>query len=125
MQTTVAGALRGHLASDVSASAVELDPYTFENRQALILDRRVDWYLCSRPDAVQLHSQKLPRVPCNNPTKRKLRKPIIFKASPTLTLQLIGVLGSGSFAYVFSANVVDTTRNTTCNNAVKVHAFQV
>ncbi|KAE9110195.1 hypothetical protein PF005_g11666 [Phytophthora fragariae] len=74
--------------------ALELDPYTFENRQALILDRRVDWYLCSRPDAVKLHPEKLPRIPCNNPNKR-------------------------SFASVFSANVVDTTRNTTDNKAIK------
>ncbi|CAI5747429.1 unnamed protein product [Peronospora destructor] len=96
-----------------------LDPYTYENRQALILDQRVDWYLCSRPDAVKLYSQKLPRLPCNNPAKRKLRKPIIFKASPTLTLQLVGVLGSGSFAYVFSANVLDTASNVTCSKAVK------
>ncbi|KAG6967391.1 hypothetical protein JG687_00004292 [Phytophthora cactorum] len=56
----------------------------------------------------------------SNPLKRKLRKPIVFKASPTLTLQLVGVLGSGSFAYVFSAKVVDTTSNTTCNKAVKI-----
>jgi hypothetical protein len=99
---------------------LELDPYTFENRQALILDRRVDWYLCSRPDAVKLHSRKLPRLPCNNPSKRKLRKPVVVKASSALTLQLVGVLGAGSFAYVFSATVTDTTSNTTTNKAVKV-----
>lgn len=100
--------------------ALELDPYTFENRQALILDRRVDWYLCSRPDAVKLHPEKLPRIPCNNPNTRKLRKPIVIKASATLTLQLVGVLGAGSFASVFSANVVDTARNATSNKAIKV-----
>ncbi|KAF1795797.1 Mitotic spindle checkpoint protein Bub1/Mad3 [Phytophthora cactorum] len=112
--------LRDHLGAKVPTPALELDPYTFENRQTLILDRRVDWYLCSRPDAVKLHSEMLPRVPCSNPLKRKLRKPVVFKASPTLTLQLVGVLGSGSFAYVFSAKVVDTTSNTTCNKAVKI-----
>ncbi|CAH0476407.1 unnamed protein product [Peronospora belbahrii] len=96
-----------------------LDPYTYENRQALILDRRVDLYLCSRPDAVKLHSIKLPRVPCNNSAKRKLRKPIVIKAGSTQTLQLVGELGSGSFAYVFSANVVDTVGNITCSKAVK------
>ncbi|KAG2788785.1 hypothetical protein Pcac1_g1581 [Phytophthora cactorum] len=112
--------LRDHLGAKVPTPALELDPYTFENRQTLILDRRVDWYLCSRPDAVKLHSEMLPLVPCSNPLKRKLRKPIVFKASPTLTLQLVGVLGSGSFAYVFSAKVVDTTSNTTCNKAVKI-----
>ncbi|KAG3245808.1 hypothetical protein PI124_g9452 [Phytophthora idaei] len=112
--------LRDHLGAKVPTPALELDPYTFENRQTLILDRRVDWYLCSRPDAVKLHSEMLPRVPCSNPLKRKLRKPVVFKASHTLTLQLVGVLGSGSFAYVFSAKVVDTTSNTTCNKAVKI-----
>ncbi|KAG6972543.1 hypothetical protein JG688_00003922 [Phytophthora aleatoria] len=56
----------------------------------------------------------------SNPLKRKLRKTVVFKASPTLTLQLVGVLGSGSFAYVFSAKVVDTTSNTTYNKAVKI-----
>ncbi|ETM49533.1 BUB protein kinase [Phytophthora nicotianae] len=109
-----------HLSTKVPVAALVLDPYTFENRQNLILDRRVDWYLCSRPDAVKLHSQTLPRVPCTNPVKRKLPKPIVFKASTTLTVQLVGVLGSGSFAYVFSAKVVDTTINSTRNKAVKI-----
>ncbi|GMF38208.1 unnamed protein product [Phytophthora fragariaefolia] len=110
--------------ADRSVPAPQLDPYTFENRQALILDQRVDWYLCSRPDAVKLHSHKLPRIPCSNSTKRKLRKPITIKASPTLTLQLIGVLGAGSFAYVFSAKVFDRTRNTSYE-AIKVRAYSI
>ncbi|KAL4160195.1 hypothetical protein PRNP1_000766 [Phytophthora ramorum] len=103
----------------MSAPALELDPYTFENRQALILDRRVDWYLCSRPDAVKLHSQRLPRLPCNNPAKRKLRKPIVIEISSTLTLRLVGVLGAGSFAHVFSADIADTASDTICSKAVK------
>ncbi|POM61059.1 BUB protein kinase, partial [Phytophthora palmivora] len=111
--------------TNVPVATLELDPYTFENRQALILDRRVDWYLCSRPDAVKLHSQMLPKVPCSNPVKRKLRRPIVFKPSPTLTLQLVGVLGSGSFAFVFSANIVDTSNNITRNKAIKARAFHM
>ncbi|GMF12544.1 unnamed protein product [Phytophthora lilii] len=104
----------------VAVSAMELDPYTFENRQKLILDRRVDWYLCSRPDAVRLHSQKLPRFPNNNPAKRKLRKPIPIKISDALTIELVGVLGAGSFAYVFSAKIIDQDRNSTEYKAVKL-----
>ncbi|EGZ23889.1 hypothetical protein PHYSODRAFT_296145 [Phytophthora sojae] len=106
------------------APAPQLDPYTFENRQALILDQRVDWYLCSRPDAVSLHSKKLPRIPWNNPGMRKFKKPIVIKASPTLTLQLVGVLGAGSFASVFSAKVIDTARNATDNKAIKVRLIK-
>ncbi|EEY69165.1 uncharacterized protein PITG_05364 [Phytophthora infestans T30-4] len=111
---------KGSSSTKKPAPALVLDPYTYENRQKLILDRRVDWYLCSRPDAVKLHSLALPRVPCTNPVKRKLRRTIVFKASPTLTLQLVGILGSGSFAYVFSAKIVDTASNTTHNKAVKI-----
>uniref|UniRef100_A0AAV1UH84 BUB protein kinase n=1 Tax=Peronospora matthiolae TaxID=2874970 RepID=A0AAV1UH84_9STRA len=102
-----------------SSKACKLDPYTHENRQALILDQRVDRYLWSRPDAVKTHTQKLPRFPCNNPAKRKLRKPVIVRASHTLTLQLVEVLGSGSFAHVFSANVVDAASSITFSKAIK------
>ena len=110
-------------AARANLKACSLDPYTHENRQALILDQRVDRYLCSRPDAVKYHSQKLPRFPCNNPAKRKLRKPVIIRVSHSLTLQLVGVLGSGSFAHVFSASVVDTASSTACSKAVKVAVF--
>ncbi|CAI5729042.1 unnamed protein product [Hyaloperonospora brassicae] len=106
-------------AARATSKARKLDPYTHENRHALILDQRVDRYLCSRPDAVKYHSQKLPRFPCNNPAKRKLRKPVIIRVSHSLTLQLVGVLGSGSFAHVFSASVVDTASSTACSKAVK------
>ncbi|OWZ23871.1 BUB protein kinase [Phytophthora megakarya] len=121
MQSTAKDSSRSD--TDKSVTPFELDPYTPENRRALILDSRVDWYLCSRPDGVKRYSQKLPKLPTTNPVKRKLRRPIIVKASPTLTFQLVGVLGSGSFAFVFSANVIDTASNITQNKAVKVRTF--
>lgn len=119
MQSIAESTAKYHFGA-AAAPTLELDPFTFENRQALILNERVDWYLCSRPDAVKLHSQKLPRALCSYSPKRKLHKSIVIKAGPTLTLELFGVLGSGSFAYVFSANVIDTARNITWNKAVKV-----
>uniref|UniRef100_H3HDX0 BUB1 N-terminal domain-containing protein n=1 Tax=Phytophthora ramorum TaxID=164328 RepID=H3HDX0_PHYRM len=64
-------------------------------------------------------TERLPRLPCNNPAKRKLRKPIVIEISSTLTLRLVGVLGAGSFAHVFSADIADTASDTICSKAVK------
>ncbi|KAL7689428.1 putative mitotic spindle checkpoint protein Bub1/Mad3 [Plasmopara halstedii] len=119
MQVTEESCLKDHFAATV-VPALELDPFTFENRKTLVSDKRVERYLCSRPDAVKLHSNRLPRLLCANQSKCKLQKQFVFKAGPTLSLRLLKVLGSGSFANVFSANVVDTSKNTTLSKAVKI-----
>uniref|UniRef100_K3WKM0 BUB1 N-terminal domain-containing protein n=1 Tax=Globisporangium ultimum (strain ATCC 200006 / CBS 805.95 / DAOM BR144) TaxID=431595 RepID=K3WKM0_GLOUD len=87
------------------AKGQSLDPYSYENRLEMIQNKIVDKYLALRSDVVHFHSSKLPVLPCQNPQKRKLKKPIVIKLASSFKAEVIGHLGSGAFAHVFSTTV--------------------
>ncbi|DBA03655.1 TPA: hypothetical protein N0F65_006834 [Lagenidium giganteum] len=98
-----------------------IDPYSHFHRSKMVHSPSVHKQLFEEMTSVHRYGKKLPALPVGHPVKRKLKKSITVELDGIDSVEILGVLGTGAFASVFSVNVID---NGCCqkNMAMKVRS---
>lgn len=95
-----------------------LDPYRRSHRQNIVQDKSVIRFLLDACENAHVHPGKMPLLPGGETKHNKSKVAATIRISDAIVLEITGLLGSGSFARVYSVT-------TKLNGASQVLALKV
>jgi hypothetical protein len=100
---------------------LKLDPYTTSNRRLMMHDKRIYECLQKFKEEVIFHSRNIPLLPLSQPYKQRFKKCVTLKLEKFQPVEVVGLLGAGAFASVYSVKMHEKNADSSHNYAMKVH----